>query len=211
VNVKARLAVAESALKTGARVIALSSSAVFDCLRPKARAEWAMAPRSAYGRLVAEADTGVLARGGSLLRLTKVLNGESGLFPEWIATLRSGGTVRAFEDHTFCPLPLTDVMAAIIAVIDQPDGGIFQVSGASDVSYADAARHIAARIGVSREHVTAVRAVDFGVPASDVTPFTSLDTSRLSALTHFEPPQPGAVIDTVFQSFLAGNEARLDA
>jgi dTDP-4-dehydrorhamnose reductase len=211
VNVDARLAITQSALKTGARVIALSSSAVFDCMRPKARADWAMAPRSAYGRLIAKADAGVLASGGSLLRLTKVLSSEAGLFPEWIATLRVGGTVQAFEDHTFCPLPLSDVIAAIIAMIDQPDSGIFQVSGASDISYVDAVRHIAVRIGVSRERVMAIRAVDHGIPESDVTPFTSLDTSRLSALTQFEPPQASAVIDSVYRSLLTGNETGLNA
>jgi dTDP-4-dehydrorhamnose reductase len=211
VNVEARLALAKSATANGRRTLALSSSAVFDCMRPHAKADWEPAPRSAYGRLMAEAEAGVLACGGSVLRSTKVLTAGSGVLPEWIATLRRGGAVQAFEDHTFCPLPLNELVDALIAVIEQPDGGIFQVSGASDISYADAARHIAGRLGVSRDCVTAIRAADNNIPESDVTPFTSLETSRLSALTGFQPPKPGAVIDMVYQRLLSGNEAHLEA
>jgi dTDP-4-dehydrorhamnose reductase len=210
VNVDARLALAQSAVASGSRVITLSSSAVFDCLRPQARADWTPAPRSAYGRLIAEADRGILAGGGSVFRLTKILTAESGLFPQWIATLRDGGTVQAFNDHTFCPLQLKDVIDALVAVIIQPDGGVFQMSGASDISYADAAHYIADRMGVARDRISAVRAVDNGIPGSDVTPFTSLDTSRLSVLIDFQPPQSGAVIDAVYGSLLTGSKARLN-
>jgi dTDP-4-dehydrorhamnose reductase len=211
VNVASRLALARTATVNGRRVVALSSSAVFDCMRPQSKADWAPAPRSAYGRLMAEAEAGILACGGSVLRSTKVITAGSGVLPEWITTLRSGGAVQAFEDHSFCPLRLNDVVDAIIAVVEQPEGGIFQVSGASDICYADAARHVAGRIGVPRDRVTAIRAVDNGIPAGDMTPFTSLETGRLSALTGFQPPEPGAVIDAVYQGLLSGNEARLGA
>ncbi len=209
VNVHARLELARRAVADGGRVIALSSSVVFDCLRPRAEAAWKPAPRSVYGRLMAEAEARILDCDGSVLRTTKVMAAGIGLLPGWITTLRSGGAVLAFEDHTFCPLPLNDVVDAIIAIVERPESGIFQVSGASDISYADAARHIAGRVGVPRDRVTAVRAVDNGIPKSDVTPFTSLETSSLTALTGFQPPPPGTVIDTVHGASLIGSEAGL--
>lgn len=211
VNVKARGELARMAVANGGRVVALSSSAVFDCLRPRAEADWKPAPRSAYGRLMAEAETSILTCGGAVLRSTKVMAAGFGVLPNWIATLRSGGTVQAFEDHTFSPLPLKDVVDAIIALVEQPEGGIFQVSGASDISYADAARYLADRVGVPQDRVMAIRAANSGIPETDVTPFTSLDTSRLSALTGFRPPDPGAVIDTIFERLWSNSEARLDA
>jgi dTDP-4-dehydrorhamnose reductase len=211
VNVEARLQLARTATENGGRVVALSSSAVFDCLRPRAMADWQPAPRSAYGRLMAEAEVGILACGGAVLRSTKVIAAGFGLLADWITILRDGGAVRAFEDHSICPLPLNDVVDAIIALVEQPEGGIFQVSGASDLSYANAARHIAGRLGVPRDRVMAIRAVDNGIPESDVRPFTSLETSRLSALTGFQPPQPDAVIDAVYQGILVGKVGRLEA
>jgi dTDP-4-dehydrorhamnose reductase len=211
VNVEARLALADLASARGGRIIALSSSAVFDCLRPNAKADWNPAPRSAYGRQMAEAEAGILARGGAILRSSKVLTDRTGIFPGWIRTFRAGGEVQAFEDHTICPLLLNSVVESVIALIERPNDGIFQVSGASDISYADAARHLANRIGVSEERVVSVRAVEQGIPQSEVMPFTSLDTSRLTALTGFRPPEPAAVIDAAFRQLLSEHEADLEA
>lgn len=207
VNVEARLALADLARARGQRVIALSSSAVFDCMRPNAKADWKSAPRSAYGRQMAAAEAGILIRGGAILRSTKVLTERTGIFPDWIRTFRSGAKVHAFEDHTLCPVTLNSVVDSIIALIERPNDGIFQVSGASDISFADAARHLANRIGVSEEQVIPVRAVDHGVPESDVTRFTSLDSSRLAKLTGFRPPEPTAVIDAVFRRLLSEHDA----
>jgi dTDP-4-dehydrorhamnose reductase len=210
VNVEARLALADLARARGERIIAMSSSAVFDCMRPNAKADWKPAPRSAYGRQMAEAEDGILARGGAILRSTKILTDRAGMFPDWILTFRSGGTVRAFDDHALCPLPLGSVIEAIIALIEQSNDGIFQVSGASDISFADAARHLARRIGVCEDRVASARAIDHGIPETELTRYTSLDTSRLTELMGFQPPEPFAVMDAVFHDLLSESGADLD-
>jgi dTDP-4-dehydrorhamnose reductase len=154
---------------------------------------------------------GILALGGTVLRSTKVMTIGIGVLAGWIEALRNGQSVQAFEDHHLCPLPLGDVIDAALAIIEQPEGGIFQVSGDADISYADAARHIAHRLNISSDRVEAVRAVDRGIPESEVTPFTSLDTSRLTALTGFQPPEPRAVIDGLFRGKLSGSEAYFES
>jgi dTDP-4-dehydrorhamnose reductase len=207
VNVKARLELADLMRARGQRIIALSSSAVFDNMRPHAKADWEPAPRSAYGRQMAEAEAGVLARGGTVLRSSKVLTDRTGIFLDWIRTFRGGGQVHAFDDHTICPLPLNSMIEAIIALIERPSDGIFQISGASDISYADAARLLANQAGVSEERVVPVRAVDRGIPKSEVMPFTSLDTSRLTELMGFRPPEPATVIDAAFRQLLSECES----
>jgi dTDP-4-dehydrorhamnose reductase len=184
---------------------------IFDCMRPKAEADWRPAPRSVYGRLMAEAEMGVLALGGTVLRSTKVMAVGVGVLAGWIEALRNGQSVQAFEDHRLCPLPLGDVINATLAIIEQPEGGIFQVSGDADISYADAARHIAHRLNIPSDRVEAVRAIDRGIPESEVTPFTSLDTSRLTALTGFQPPEPRAVIDGLFRGKLSGSESYFES
>jgi dTDP-4-dehydrorhamnose reductase len=211
VNVEARLALADLATSRGERIIAMSSSAVFDCMRPNAKADWKPAPRSAYGRQMAEAEAGILARRGTILRSTKILTERTGIFPEWIRTFRSGGTVRAFEDHTLCPVPLSSVVDSIIAVVEEPSDGIYQVSGASDISFAEAAQHLARRIGVREDRVKSARAVDHGIPESELTPHTSLDTSRLTELSGFRPSEPFAVMDAVFHDLPGERGADLEA
>ena len=211
INVTAPVALCADLVSRGTRVILLSTSAVFDGRTPHVGASKPPSPRSMYGRLKAEAERRVLALGenASVLRLTKVLSRETGILAQWVGELKSGRNIQAFDDHRFCPITLDNALDTIAALIEGGgESGIYQVSGSADISFVEAARHLAARIGVPPQRVTAVNAEECGVPAEEITPFTSLDTSRLSALTGFVPPQPYAVIDRAFATSLAPACAR---
>jgi len=203
VNVFAPLMIARQIGEKSGRVLLLSSSVVFDCRSPHAMADQPTAPRSAYGRLKAEAEAGILALGGTVLRLTKVVAAGTGRFADWVSVLERGQIVRAFEDHRFCPIKLESVLDAVAAIAEQKSSGVFQLSGAEDISYADAARHLANRLGIPGDRVEGTLAVDNGVPEDEVTPYTSLDTSRLSALSGYRPLSPRKVIDDVFAALFA--------
>jgi dTDP-4-dehydrorhamnose reductase len=157
-------------------------------------------PRSLYGRLKAEAEAHLLALGSrvSVLRLTKVVKPNAGLLSDWIRTLGEGGRVRAFDDHRFSPLTVTHVVDALTALVEIGEGGIYHVSGAQDLSYAEAARFLARQIGVPDQLVEALRAVESGLFEDDLTPFTSLATTRLSHLTGFVPPEPLEVLQAAY-------------
>jgi dTDP-4-dehydrorhamnose reductase len=200
VNVAAPLELGRSLTQAGARVILLSSSVVFDCRKPHVSESEQPMPASAYGRLKAEAEAGLLDLGPlvSVLRLTKVVRPNVGILSGWISSLGKGETIRAFEDHRFCPLTVEQVVDAIVALIENGEGGIYHVSGAADVSYADSARFLAQRIGATNELVEAVRGIENGLAEGDLTPFTSLATGRLSRLTGFVPPEPFDVLQGVY-------------
>lgn len=200
VNITAPAALSRRLVQAGARVVLLSTSAVFDCMSPRVPSDQARAPKSAYGTLKAEAETEILrlGQGASVLRLTKVLTPDQPLLVDWIAALGRGDRIRAFRDLTVSPISLDDVVHAVLAVLKDGAGGIYQVSGAEDVSYADVARHLARRLGGDPDQVEAVLATDHGIPAGEIARFTSLDTSRLTAATGFSPPAAAAVIDRVF-------------
>jgi dTDP-4-dehydrorhamnose reductase len=207
VNVLAPLMIAKQIGATGGRTILLSSSVVFDCLRPHAMADWPTVPRSAYGRMKAEAETGILSLGGTVLRLTKVVTERTDRLAGWIDALERGQIVRAFEDHRFCPVKLESVLDAVTGISEQTDNGVFQLSGAEDISYADAARHLANRMGIPSDRVEGTLAGDNGVPENEVTPYTSLDTSRLIALIGYRPLPPRTVINDVFAKSFAAARA----
>lgn len=200
VNVTAPAALAEYMRRQGKRVTLLSTSAVFDCLTPRRKADDAHSPRSSYGRFKAEAESAVLAQGTgmSVLRLTKIVRADNGVFPGWIAALGHGHTVTAFGDHALCPLPMTAVIDALVALVTRGGDGIYQVSGDNDISYAAAARELAIAIGEHAGRVNEVAARSAGLLAEEITPFTSLDTSRLSALTGFRPPKALDVLREVY-------------
>src|SRR6202000_2023486 len=92
VNVIAQLELGRSLTRAGARVILLSTSAVFDGRKACIEESEQRAPCSAYGRFKAEAESGLLDLGSaaSVLRLTKVLKPNTGLLSEWIARLGAG-------------------------------------------------------------------------------------------------------------------------
>ena len=205
VNVEAPLELARSLTQAGARVMFLSTSAVFDCRKPYVDEEERPAPRSIYGRLKAEAEAALLGVGSqvSVLRLTKVMKQNSGIFSDWIRKLAEGKAIRAFDDHRFCPLRVEDVVGAIVALIERGQGGVYQVSGAADVSFADVAMYLARQIGADVSQVEAVHGSGNGINSDDLTPFTSLATGRLSSLTGFIPPQPFDVLQEVFGGEIA--------
>jgi dTDP-4-dehydrorhamnose reductase len=200
INLAAPLELGRSVTQSGARVILLSTSAVFDCRKPHVSERERPMPRSVYGRLKAEAEARLLGLGSrvSVLRLTKVVRPKLGVLSEWIGSLGEGRMIRAFDDHRFAPLTVAHVVDAMVALAEKGESGIYHVSGAKDLSYAEAARFLARQIGVSAHLVEAVRGLENGLAADDLTPFTSLGTTRFSELTGFVPPEPHAVLQTVY-------------
>lgn len=205
VNVEAPFAIANQLVPRGTNVLLLSTSAVFDCYEPLRKADSIPAPRSVYGRLKMEAESRLLEKGQgtAILRLTKVLSPEVGILTKWIDDLSIGKEIRAFDDHRFCPLPLCAAVDAIAAIIRSGEIGLFQLSGANDISYAEAGLHLASRLGRSSDKVVAISAAANGILINEITPYTSLDTSRLSGMTSFVPPCAFDVIDNVYGPALA--------
>jgi len=199
VNVTSPTAIASRLVVQGARVILLSTSAVFDCREPTMSADRPYAPRGVYGSQKAEAELQFLALGAlaSVLRLTKVLAPGRGLLSEWKDALSHSRAVRAFADVRISPLKVQNVTDALVAIANQGNAGVYQVSGAGDVSYAEIGYHLAKQLRVSQDLVERRSAIDAGIPPDEVTPYTSLDSSRLAKLIGFRPPAPFAVIDEI--------------
>lgn len=200
VNVVAPAALGARLVDAGARVVLLSTSAVFDGRLPFSSADRPTCPLSSYGAQKAEAEAAVSALGvsASIFRLTKVLSPEMPLLRGWMDTLRRGGTVAAFEDVTIAPLAIEHVISGLSLAASSQEGGVFQISGARDVSYADVAGLIAEKLGADPGLVRATRAVDAGIPVSDILPHTTLDVSRLAALGGWRAPDPRDVLSRVY-------------
>ena len=134
----------------------------------------------------------------STLRLTKVLTPGDSLFNNWIDDVRQEKSVTAFSDHHMAPVTLDDAVAALLAISRSSESGVFQISGAYDVSYYEAALHLASGLDAERQSVTEARASENGVLPEEIIRYSSLETSRIRALTGWETPDPYSVIDKVF-------------
>lgn len=204
VNVTAPTVLGRRLTEAGTRVILLSTSAVFDGRTPHAQPDRPRTPRSAYGRLKAEAEAAILALGhkASILRLTKVLTPDMALVRGWLDALGRGQRIEAFADLTIAPLALEDVVQGLLGAIDDLGGGVYQLSGRNDISYFQFANHLATRLRVSPELVQTARAIDH-IPANELMRYTTLNTDRINKLTGWVAPGPFEVIDRVFGPDLA--------
>ena len=104
----------------------------------------------------------------------------------------------AFSDHHMAPVTLNDAVAALLAISLSSESGVFRFPGAHDVSYYEAALHLASRLGVERHRVIEARASENSVLPEEIIRYSSLDTSRIGALTGWKTPDPYSVIDKVF-------------
>jgi dTDP-4-dehydrorhamnose reductase len=180
----------------GAFVVFLSSSAVFDGSRPFVPTDAPLTPLTEYGRHKAIAERQVLEFGdrGAVVRLTKVLEDGFPLFQQWIASLRKGDIIHPFHDHRFAPVPVRFVSAVLERVLELRCSGVVQVSAREEITYAEAARYIAARMGAPQE---LVRPVSYRKvrPTLVVPKHTTLECERLSGKLGLEPPGVWRSID----------------
>lgn len=189
VNALSFAAMTRFAHRAGAFPILLSSNMVFDGTRPLLPADARRNPQTVYGHTKVEAEDAVLESGGAVLRLSKVLTPGKGVLTNWMEALKLGKPVQACHDMVLSPISVETTMDAIMAVADRRLEGISQLCADRDMTYLDAARHIAARLGRSADLVTGIGRDAAGVPEAFAPRHTTLVTDRLNdaGIAAFEP------------------------
>ncbi len=200
VNFVAPVVLARRLVDAGSRVVFLSSNAVFDWSEPHVPADREPSPRTEYGlfKAKAEQEFSNLGSAASILRLSKVLRSDDRLFTGWISDLNKKKNITAFADHHLAPVSLAEAIGALLAISQSPDSGMFQMSGARDISSFDAARRLASLTNADPKLVIATKAGENGVPANEIIHNSTLNSSRITALTGWTPRDPLSVIDEVF-------------
>ena len=159
-NVHAAIALADRLAAEGAAVTFLSSTQVFapDADAPDERTP--PAPATEYGRQKLAVERHLLDRHprAQIVRLTKVAAPSWPLLAQWRAALLAGNPVHAYADLHFSPIALSAAAAAILALAARAETGIFHLGAADAISYLDAARWLAARLGASPDLVHAASA-----------------------------------------------------
>jgi len=209
INVDAIVALADRLHGAGARVIFLSTNQVFNGTLAHPEPDTPTAPLSAYGRQKADAERGILALGdgAAVVRLTKVFAAAPPLFGGWLETLGNSARIEPFSDMKMAPLMMDDVCAVLCRMGAAGATGIYQLSAAEDIAYADAARRLCELIGADPALVHPVRAADRGFPAFLRPAHTCLDTARAGAEFDWTAPDALDVVDGIFADLLAERRA----
>jgi dTDP-4-dehydrorhamnose reductase len=208
VNVDATVDLAARLIAVGARVVFLSSNQVFDGAVPRTPADAVRCPRTAYGRMKAEAEIAILGLAASTLvvRLTKVVHGDMPLLAGWRDTFEHGQPVRPFADLPLAPLALDFAATAVTASLSCEHGGVVQVSATHDITYADVARRLARAFGHPETLVVPVRAATASGAIEHVPRHTTLDTTMLRERLGLEAPDPWAAVDALARAMRAGRK-----
>ena len=186
VNVSSAILLARKLVDAGVKVVFLSSNRVFDGTTPFVKADACHAPCTEYGRQKAEVETRLLEMGPNavIVRLTKVLDAHSGLIATWREALGRGGAVTPFHDMVMAPVPLQAAVEALAVIGLSGGGGIYQASADRDISYEQAARRVAQRIGADPYLIRPIASRDSTVAMEHLPAHTTLDGTRLRDELH---------------------------
>jgi dTDP-4-dehydrorhamnose reductase len=204
INVEAIEVVSRGLLSHGAFVIFPSVNQVFDGRRPFAKPDDPIAPPTEYGRQKAEAERRLQAAGDAvgIMRFSKVLADSYSVLDSWIDAWRRGKPAQPFADMVMSPVGRADACAAQIKLAELRVPGTYHVSGARDISYADAARIGAETLGVDPRLVRPLESGSSGVKLEHLPQNTTLDCSTTTERLGFVPPDPEPVLAQYFRTSL---------
>jgi dTDP-4-dehydrorhamnose reductase len=188
VNVEAPIRLAEQARDSGAFTIFLSTNQVFDGATACPGPETEPNPRSFYGAMKAEAEAALRRSGApaTIVRLTKVIGRHLPLFEKWRHALSKGEAIEAFDDLIMAPIALGKVVAGLEAIALERTPGVWHLGGKQEISYFDAARHMAVRLGADTALVRRASAAAVGIPEEERPPHAVLALANIEAITDLE-------------------------
>jgi dTDP-4-dehydrorhamnose reductase len=145
--------VALAAVATGARLLHVSSDAVFSGVAPRYDESRHPDPVTPYGAAKAAAETAV--RGiapGAVIARTSLIIGEGDSPPEKLVhALASGSATGAlFADEVRCPVHVTDLASALLEVAASSRAGVCHLAGTDAISRYELGLLIAARDGLDQ-------------------------------------------------------------
>ncbi len=202
INTKSIVALVKNLISKGIYVVYLSTNQVFDGNVPYRKPDDPYSPITEYGRQKAETERTIKELGNSIaiVRFTKILEPDYPLFSSWVKTLHSGKPVHPFLDMYMAPVPLSYAVSVLHQIGAKRISGIFQVSGTSDISYADAADIGTGVLGTRPDLIQPVKASQPGYPAIALPSNTTLNTDRAESILGVETPDSRQTIKEIFQT-----------
>lgn len=201
VNVAGLSALAERLAAQTNMVLLLSSNQVFDgSIARRGRAD-GYCPVCQYGGQKAAAEAHVLGlAGGAVLRLTKVLTPDLPLLTSWCADLAAGRPVTPFNNFPLAPVTLGFAVETIVDVLSGGEPGVYQASGADDLTYVDLAHALAGHVGADPGLVTPVQAIPAGLGFERLPRYSTLEMALEEARFGRAAPASDSVLEKVVRS-----------
>jgi len=170
-----------AAAAAGARLVHVSSDAVFSGTAPRYDETCPPDPVTPYGAAKAAAETAIkgIIPAAVIARTSLIIGDGDSAHERLVHALASGATAGAlFSDEVRCPVHVADLAAALLELAASPYAGICHVAGADAVSRYELGLLIAARDGLDQAALPAGLRAASGLPgATDL----RLDSARTQA------------------------------
>ena len=203
INVTNTLHLCARLTEAGCSIVFLSTSAVFDGKRPYPAETDPGCPITHYGQQKCEVENVLTApekmpdASGAvkIVRLSKVLVPNTPLINGWRNSLSRGKTITPFLDLRLSPVSLPYVVDGLLKIGMLEQSGVFHLSGARDVTYADIAKGLAMRWGYPLNLIHPVTSMNSGISLPYAPRHPSLGMARTAKLA--------AIIPQLFEDCLA--------
>jgi dTDP-4-dehydrorhamnose reductase len=198
--------VALAAAAAGARLVHVSSDAVFSGAAPRYDETRQPDPVTPYGAAKAAAETAV--KGiipDAIIARTSLIVGDGDSPPERLVhALASGAPGSLFADEVRCPVHVADLASAVLELAAWPHAGICHVAGADAISRYELGLLIAARDGLDQAALPVGLRAATGRPGAldvrlDSTKTQARLTTRLRGAREFLAP-PGAARSSLLEA-----------
>ncbi|MGA9533276.1 MAG: SDR family oxidoreductase [Anaerolineales bacterium] len=185
--------VADAAHRVGAKLIHISTDAVFDGKAGPWREDDKANPLSVYGQSKQAGERAVLELDGDALVIRTNLfglnlrEGQMGLTEQFIANTQHRIPCVGFSDVYFSPILANDLGAIFLDLVDADASGLFHVGGSDCLSKDAFGRKLAGAFGFSDEWIKAgsVEAADFDAPRAR---HLCLDSGKIESLLGIDLP-----------------------
>ena len=146
-------------------ILFLSSSQVFDGLKPNRSIHDEPSPVSEYGKQKAAAEKIVLGSSkGAVLRITKVLHQDWDLLRWWKTNLLRDYQIEAFTNRYFSPVELEKVIYKVDSLVTDQSCGLKHISGRPEISFFDFAVGLADQLLKPRTLVKGIECMTSNPP-----------------------------------------------
>ena len=207
--------IAQLAAQTGARMVHISTDAVFDGQRGDYTEEDVPNPLSVYARTKLAGEQAVLEANPKAI-VARVnfygwsLSGDRSLAEFFYNNLSSGKQMNGFQDVKFCPLLANHLADALLLMLGRELSGLYHVVGPECLTKYEFGRRLAACFGFDPDLISPVPVAEAGLKA----PRSPNLTLRVGKLTRdLGEPLPGidAGIEQLFELYQQGYPKKLKA
>ncbi len=192
----------------GARLVHISTDAVFDGLRGGYSEEDAPNPLGIYARTKLEGERSVAeANPGAIIARVNLfgwsLSGARSLGEFFFYNLRAGKRVLGFTDVFFCPILASEIAPILLRMLEMQLSGLYHVVSRECTSKYEFGVRLARRFGLDESLITPASVAEAGLKAVR-SPNLTLRTDKLAAALGEPTPDLSTGIEGFYTQFQEG-------